>query len=352
MTQEIITLAHGSGGHAMQQLIEQEIMAVFANPLAPANQATEDQARVPLSLLQAHSNGMGGQLAMTTDSFVIDPIFFPGGDIGSLAVNGTVNDLAVGGAKPLYLSCGLILEEGLPISDLRKILQSMRRAADDAGVAIITGDTKVVNKGCADKIFINTCGVGVIPSNIQLSVKNIRVGDVLLINGSLGDHGATIMAMRGDLGIDKGAIRSDCNGLNEQIQALLEACPGIRCMRDATRGGIAAILNEFAQSGKVKIQLKEDSLPLKAEVRGLCELLGLDPLYLANEGKFVAILPEAEAQAGLTALQSFSEAKNAAIIGRVLEPETSMAPVLTMRNAFGSERLIDVPYGEQLPRIC
>ncbi len=346
---KVITLAHGSGGHAMQQLLEQEILAILCP--SGGSIAAEDQARIPVQLLGA--NEPGAQVAMTTDSFVIDPIFFPGGDIGLLAVNGTVNDLAVGGARPLYLSCALILEEGLPIAELRRILQSIKAASEQAGVVIVTGDTKVVDRGSADKIFINTCGIGVIPPGLELSSDKAQPGDVLLVNGSLGDHGAAIMAARDKLGLDgSGSLRSDCNGLNHQIDALLRACPGVRCMRDATRGGLATILNEFVRASKVKIQLQQSKLPIQAEVQGLCELLGLDPLYLANEGKFAAVLPSGEANTALAALHRFPEARNAAIIGRVLALQESEVPILTMQNNFGAERIVDVLYGEQLPRIC
>ncbi len=244
----------------------------------------------------------GDRLAFTTDSYVVDPLFFPGADIGSLAVNGTVNDLAVGGAKPLFLSCSVIIEEGLEVATLRRVVASMRRAAEAAGVIIVTGDTKVVERGAADKLFINTAGIGVIREGIELHAGAARPGDLILVNGLLGDHGAAVLNARGDLALEA-EIASDCQPLNGLIDALLAACPGVRCLRDATRGGIATVLNEFAQASDLCLRIDERALPIRDEVRGMCEILGLDPLYLANEGKLVAVLPADQAERALEALR-------------------------------------------------
>lgn len=341
---ERITLAHGSGGIAMRELVENEIVAAFDNPhLAPL----EDQARLGLEDMTK----LGDRLAMTTDSFVVDPLEFPGGDIGTLAVNGTVNDLAMGGATPLYLTCGLILEEGLPLAVLRRILASMKQAADKAGVAIVSGDTKVVHKGAADKLFINTSGIGVVPPNIDIRANRAQPGDVVIVNGWVGDHGATIMASRGDLSLDA-QIQSDCRALYPEVKALLDATP-VHCLRDATRGGVATVLNEFAESSNVKIVLDHGVIPVREEVRGVCELLGLDPLYLANEGKFVAVVPPDFADSAIQALRKFSGAEKATVIGRVeaISDQRQRAGV-SMKTAFGSERMIDMLTGDQLPRIC
>jgi hydrogenase expression/formation protein HypE len=278
-----IALAHGSGGKGMRDLIEDVLVSTFDNPELAA---LEDQARLDLASIAAR----GDRLALTTDSYVVDPLFFPGGDIGALAVNGTVNDLAVGGAIPLYLTCALILEEGLEVAVLRRVVTSMKVAADAAGVKIVTGDTKVVGRGAADKLFINTTGVGVIPAGVLLGADRARPGDVVLCNGFIGDHGAAIVDARGQFALEN-SIVTDCQPLHGLVQAMLEASPTIRCMRDATRGGIAGVLNEFAEQSRVGVRLDEASIPLRAEVRGMCELLGLDPLYLANEGKLVAVVP-------------------------------------------------------------
>lgn len=340
--EECITLAHGSGGKAMRDLIEDVVLGSFANPLLSP---LEDQARIELASLTAR----GDQLAFTTDSFVVDPIEFPGGDIGTLAVNGTVNDLAMSGARPLYLTCSFILEEGLHLSTLRRIARSMRREADAGGVSIVTGDTKVVPRGAADKLFINTSGIGVIPSRVDIRAGRATPGDVVIINGFMGDHGATILNARGDLALDI-AIESDCQSLVEQVEGLRTACPDIHCMRDATRGGVATVLNEFAESSGVKIRLHEATLPVRNEVRGMCEILGLDPLYLANEGKFVAIIPADFADAALAALHAIPNGEDARVIGEVVA--TTVRPQVVMVTAFGSERLIDMLVGDQLPRIC
>jgi hydrogenase expression/formation protein HypE len=336
-----VTLAHGSGGKAMQDLIDDIFIRNFDNPsLAPL----EDQARLSLAELTA----LGDRLAFTTDSYVVDPIFFPGSNIGELAVNGTVNDLAMSGAKPLYLSCGFILEEGLSIETLRQIAQSMKQAADAAGVQIVTGDTKVVNRGSADKLFINTAGVGVIRPEHSISAANLQPGDVILTNGYLGDHGTAILIARGELALDT-TIESDCQPLNSLVEKMVAVCPQIRALRDATRGGIATVLNEFAMASEVGIRLYETQLPIREEVQGVCEILGLDPLYLANEGKLVAVVPKSQADDVLATMKSHPMGKQSYIIGEVIP---SPHGIVLLQTAFGTERIIDVLVGDQLPRIC
>jgi hydrogenase expression/formation protein HypE len=336
-----VTLAHGGGGKAMKDLIADVFVSAFANPaLAPL----EDQARFDMAAIAAR----GDQLAFTTDSYVVDPLFFPGGDIGKLAVNGTINDLAVGGALPLYLSCAAIIEEGLPLALLRDVAGSMARAAREAGVVIATGDTKVVPKGACDKLFVTTSGIGVIRPGLELGAHRARPGDIVLVNGWLGDHGAAILAARGDLALET-PIESDCAALHLLIAALLEAAPGMRCLRDATRGGVATVLNEFALASEAAIEIDEAATPLREEVRGFCDILGLDPLYLANEGKLVAIVPAEQAEAALAALRRDQRGREAAAIGRVADGEPGR---VTMRTAFGGSRIVDMLVGEQLPRIC
>lgn len=336
-----VTLAHGSGGKAMRDLINDIFVSSFDNSMLDQ---LEDQANFDLITLSA----LGDRLAFTTDSYVVDPIFFPGGDIGELAVNGTVNDLAVSGAMPLYLSCGMILEEGLPIDTLRKIAQSMKRAADRAGVQIITGDTKVVERGAADKLFINTAGIGIIPYGLTISAQEIRSGDVILVNGNLGDHGAAILIARGELALETD-IMSDTQPLNGLIKKMIEVCPAIHAMRDVTRGGLATVLNEFAMSREVGMKLYENSLPVQEEVQGVCEILGLDPLYLANEGVLVAVVPQWEAEKLLAAMKNHPAGKNARIVGEVI---SSPPGVVMLETRFGSDRIVDMLVGEQLPRIC
>lgn len=336
-----ITLAHGSGGQAMRDLIEDIFVGSFDNAMLAE---LEDQARISLDSLMA----FGDRLAFTTDSYVIDPIFFPGGNIGSLAVNGTVNDLAVSGAKPLYLSCAMIIEEGLPVQTLRQVAKSMKTAADAAGVQIVTGDTKVVNRGSADKLFINTTGVGIIRKGISLSAHNLQPGDAVLFNGYLGDHGAAITVARGELALDS-TITSDCQPLNSLVETILDICPEIRAMRDATRGGLATVLNEFALSSGVGIKLKESSLVVREETEGVCELLGLDPLYLANEGKLVAVVPQSKAELVLAAMQAHPAGENACIIGQVIDSPSGVVLIETM---LGTARIVDLLVGDQLPRIC
>ncbi|AFY76027.1 hydrogenase expression/formation protein HypE [Pleurocapsa sp. PCC 7327] len=336
-----ITLAHGSGGKAMRDLIDDIFVGSFDNPLLAE---LEDQARIGLAELLA----AGDRLAFTTDSYVVDPIFFPGGDIGSLAVHGTVNDLAVSGAKPFYLSCSMILEEGLPVDALRQVARSMKAAADAAGVKIVTGDTKVVHRGSADKIFINTTGIGVIRPEVSISARNLQPGDKIIVNGYLGDHGAAILIARGELALSS-AIESDSQPLNSLVDAILDVCPEVRAMRDATRGGLATVLNEFALSSEVGIRLYESSMPVREEVQGICELLGLDPLYLANEGKLAVVVPGDRAQTILAAMRAHPAAGKASIIGEVID---SPPGVVLMQTLFGTERIVDMLVGDQLPRIC
>ena len=340
MLQSTITLAHGSGGRAMHELVDQLIRQVFSNPLLDQG---EDQARIPLAEL----NALGNRLAFTTDSYVVTPLEFPGGNIGTLAINGTVNDLAVGGATPLYLSCGFIIEEGLALETFKRILAAMRSAADAAGVAIVTGDTKVVQRGGADQLFINTAGVGVIAEGFNPSASGAQVGDVVIVNGYLGDHGAAILNARGDLALDAD-IASDCAPLNRLVAAMFAACPAIHCLRDATRGGLATVLNEFAERSQVNIVLDEAQLPIRQPVRGMCEILGLDPLYLANEGKLVAVVPASDAEAVLTAMRQIPEGQDACVVGQV----TAGKGYVILQTGFGGERIVDMLPGEQLPRIC
>jgi hydrogenase expression/formation protein HypE len=336
-----ITMAHGGGGRAMRGLIERIILPAFQNPLLAT---LEDQARVPLAELAAQ----GDRLAFTTDTYVVTPIEFPGGDIGTLAVCGTVNDLAVCGARPLFLSCGFVLEEGLEIAELAKIAHSMGAAAREAGVAIVTGDTKVVERGAVDRIFINTAGIGVIPVGVTIAATQARPGDAVIINGNLGDHGIAILLARNELALTAEVV-SDCRPLHGLIDAMRAACPDIRCLRDATRGGAATVLNEFAVGSRVGIRLRESAIPLNETVRGACELLGLDPLYLANEGKLVAIVPSDGADAVIAAMRAHPAGRDAAIIGEVC---AQPAGTVILSTAIGGERVVDMLVGEQLPRIC
>lgn len=333
-----VTLAHGGGGKAMRDLIEEVFTEVFQPP------GMEDQAR----LMDPALAEPGARLAFTTDSFVVTPVEFPGGDIGKIAVCGTVNDLAVGGARPLWLSAAFIIEEGCEVALLRRIVASMAREAAAAGVRIVTGDTKVVGRGSADKVFVTTSGVGVIPPGRELAAGLIRPGDVTIVNGQLGDHGAAILAARGDLALSTD-LQSDCKSLWHLMRTVLEAAPATRAARDATRGGLAAALNEMAAAASVGIEIDEEALPLHDEVRGVCEILGLDPLYLANEGTLVAFVPEDQATAALAAMQATDAGRGAAIIGRAVTAHPGM---VTMRTAFGGSRIVDMLVGEQLPRIC
>ena len=336
-----INMAHGSGGKAMRDLIEDVFLGAFDNPLLAA---MEDQAIVSLADLARH----GDRLAFTTDTYVVDPLFFPGGDIGTLAVAGTVNDLAVSGATPLFLSCGVVLEEGFSIDALRRVAASMQRVATEAGVSIVTGDTKVVERGSADKLFINTAGIGIVPRNVSISAAHARPGDAVIVNGFIGDHGTAILIARKQLALESD-VESDCRPLGGLVAAMIEACPNIHCMRDATRGGVATVLNEFARSSNVAIRIHEDAMPLREEVKGACEILGLDPLYLANEGKLVALVPGADADRLLAAMRAHPAGEHAAIVGEVTEEPRG---VVVLHTGFGGQRIVDMLVGEQLPRIC
>jgi len=337
---ERITLAHGSGGKAMHQLIEGLFLEYLSNPLL---EMLDDQA-----VFELGDEGHGVRLAFTTDSFVVTPIFFPGGDIGRLAVNGTVNDLAMSGARPLYLSAGFILEEGFLIGDLKRILESMRAAAEQAGVQVVTGDTKVVDKGAADKIFINTAGIGIIERPLHISASRAQVGDKVILSGSIGDHGTTILIARGELELET-EITTDTAPLWSLVKEMLEVSTDIHCLRDPTRGGVATTLNEIAMSSDVCIAIEESQIPVCDEVRGACEILGLDPLYVANEGKLVAVVAAEVADQIVERMRQNPLGQQARIIGEVrAEPKG----IVVLNTVFGGTRIVDMLVGEQLPRIC
>jgi hydrogenase expression/formation protein HypE len=295
-------------------------------------------------------NLQGGRFAFTTDSYVVQPLFFPGGDIGSLAVNGTVNDLAMSGARPLYLSAGFILEEGLPMGTLWRVVQSMQQAAQNANVQIITGDTKVVDRGKGDGIFINTAGIGIVEHAQRIAPQSVQPGDVLLLNGDIGRHGIAIMAVREGLAFES-TIESDSAPLASLVLELLAAGIEIHCMRDLTRGGLSSALNEIAEAAGVAMAIDEKLIPVREDIQGACELLGLDPLYVANEGRFVTFVPEAEAERALTILRSHPLGKDACMVGSV-EAKVGAQPLVTMRSQIGTRRIVDMLSGEQLPRIC
>lgn len=333
-----ILLGHGSGGKLSAELVEQIFLPAFNNP---ALNQLNDQAVVEFT---------GKQLAITTDSFVVNPLFFPGGDIGSLAVHGTINDLAMGGAQPLYMSAAFILEEGLEMETLRRVVESLRRAAVEAGVTIVTGDTKVVEKGHGDGLFITTTGIGAVPRGLTLSADQAVPGDCVILSGPIGDHGIAILAQREGLQFET-TIQSDSAPLHTLVRAMLDAAPlgAIRCMRDPTRGGLSSTTNEIAAKSRVGIRLEETSVPVHEEVRGACELLGLDPLYVANEGKLVAIVDRGAAEAVLVAMRKHPQGREARIIGTVTEANPG---TVVMRTAFGTTRIVDMLPGDQLPRIC
>ena len=331
-----VLLGHGSGGKLTAELIEKMIVPALSNP---ALDRLDDQAILATS---------GGRIAFTTDSYVVSPIFFPGGDIGELAVNGTINDLAVGGARPIALSLAFILEEGLPIDELRRVLDSVRRAAARANVPIVTGDTKVVGRGAADRIFINTSGVGIVPDGVELGTAHIRAGDAILLSGTIGDHGVAIMATRTGLDLG-GAVTSDTASLHDLAAAILRACPEVHAMRDPTRGGVAATLVEVATRRQLGIEVDESTLPINDAVRGACELLGLDPLLVANEGKLIAFVPRDAASRALDAMRSHPLGRHAARIGTVTESHPTIVELAT---PVGGRRILDLPFAEPLPRIC
>jgi hydrogenase expression/formation protein HypE len=333
---DTILLGHGSGGKLSADLVRDIFLPALNNP---ALARLDDQAVVQLN---------GQRLAMTTDSFVVKPLFFPGGDIGSLAVHGTVNDLAMGGAVPLFLSVAFILEEGFPMEQLRRVVNSMRTAAQAAGVQIVTGDTKVVEKGKGDGLFINTTGIGLVPDGIELSANRAQPGDKVLLSGTIGDHGIAILAQREGLEFET-TVESDSAALHTLVAVMLGASQKIRCMRDPTRGGVSSTLNEIAQQSQVGIELQESTIPVREEVRGACELLGLDPLYVANEGKLIAIVAPDAADTVLQAMKGHALGTNAAVIGTVKE---SGAGLVTMRTSLGTSRVVDMLVGDQLPRIC
>jgi hydrogenase expression/formation protein HypE len=334
MNEDKILLAHGSGGKMMHDLILGFIPRL-ANPILDK---MEDAAVFEIK----------GRIAFTTDSYTVQPLFFPGGDIGKLSVCGTVNDLAMSGAKPLYLSLAFIIEEGLPVSDLKKIIESIAAASSEAGVSIVTGDTKVVGKGGADKIFINTAGVGMVPDGVNISAANARPGDKVIISGNIGDHGIAVMSQREGLKFTT-PIPSDCAPLNGLVAAMLAITNDIHCMRDPTRGGLAVTLNDFAEKSGVGIVIEEQKLPIAKAVLGACDLLGLDPLHIANEGKLVAIVPPEKAEAVLKAMKQHKYGQDAAIIGEVTKDHPAR---VVMKTSLGASRIIDMPVGELLPRIC
>jgi len=336
MKEDKILLDHGSGGKVSHRLITEMMLPYFENPiLAELNDG-------------AVFNIRGDKIAFSTDSYVVDPIFFPGGDIGALAVNGTVNDLAMCGAKPLYLSVGFIIEEGFALTDLHKIIASMKAAARAADVLIVTGDTKVVQRKAADKIFINTAGVGVVPDHVSISGKNARPGDRIILSGVIADHGITILTQREGLTFDS-PLRSDTAPLNGLVETMLARCTGIHTLRDPTRGGVATSLNEIAVQSGTGIKLYETQIPIRDAVRGACELLGLDPLYIANEGILLACVAPEDAAGLLETVRSHKFGKNAAIIGEI----TADCPgQVVMETAIGGSRIVDMLTGEPLPRIC
>ncbi|MGC9965667.1 MAG: hydrogenase expression/formation protein HypE [Syntrophobacteraceae bacterium] len=336
MQPALIQLDQGSGGRAMHELIETLFMSAFDNPLlAERNDSAVFKVQE-------------GFLAMTTDSYVVDPIFFPGGNIGSLAVHGTVNDLAMRGAKPLYITAGFILEEGLAFDDLKRVVASMAEAAKAAGVQVIAGDTKVVPRGKADKLFINTSGIGIVPAGIDIDGRNARPGDQVLINGTMGDHGMAVLCKREGLAFEN-EIKSDAAALNGLVDLILDAFAGIHVFRDPTRGGVATTLNEIAEQSCVGIRLFEEALPVREDVLGACEVLGLDPLYVANEGKVLVIVPAEGADAVLSAMKSHPLGRGTCCIGEIVSDNPGR---VFLRTRIGGHRLVDMLRGEQLPRIC
>ena len=340
MTDNVILLAHGSGGKLTHDLVERLFLRYFTSPTLLH---LDDSAVLEIQ-------GPNTRLAFTTDSYVVSPLFFPGGDIGKLAVCGTVNDLSMSGAQPLWLSAGFIVEEGLPLADLERVAASMAATAEQAGVQIVAGDTKVVDRGSADRLFVNTTGVGLVPPGVEIAGDRARPGDVVLLSGTIGDHGMTIMTQREGLQFDS-PLASDCAPLNGLVAALLAAVPlgTVRCLRDPTRGGLATTLNELAGRSRAGIEIDETAVPVSEAVRAACELLGLDPLYVANEGKLVAIVAPEAAKAALAALCSHEHGRQAAVIGQVTDTHPGR---VVLRTVLGARRVVDMLTGEQLPRIC
>jgi len=330
-----ILLAHGSGGKLAHDLVEKSFVKTLTNPFLDK---LDDSAVFDLS----------GRLAFTTDSYVVSPVFFPGGDIGKLAVCGTVNDLAMSGAKPLYLSLAFIIEEGLALAELEKIVSSVQKTANEAGVKIITGDTKVVPRGSADRLFINTAGVGVIPEGVDISGDRAQPGDKVILSGAIGDHGIAVISQREGLSFST-KLKSDCAPLGGLVAEMIAASPNINCLRDPTRGGLATTLNELAKQSKVSIRIEEKTIPVREEVMGACEMLGFDPLYVANEGKLVAIVPPQDADKILKAMKKNKYAKEAVIIGEVA---AKPAGRVVMKTVLGAHRIVDMLVGDLLPRIC
>jgi hydrogenase expression/formation protein HypE len=331
-----VLLGHGSGGKLSAELVQQIFLPEFSSS---ALARLDDQAILSVN---------GCRIAFTTDSFVVKPLFFPGGDIGSLAVHGTLNDLAVGGAQPLFLGVAFILEEGLPFDVLRRVVRSMKQATDEAGVQVVTGDTKVVEKGSCDNLFINTTGIGWVPDGIEMSADRAQPGDKVLLSGPIGEHGIAILAQREGLQFES-SIESDSAALHTLVAAMLKVTRDIRCMRDPTRGGLSSTLNEIAAQSRVGIELDEGAILVREDVRGACELLGLDPLYVANEGKLVAIVKPEVADDVLAAMQNHPLGRQARIIGGVTQND---AGLVTMRTVLGTSRIVDMLAGDQLPRIC
>ncbi len=331
-----VLLAHGSGGRLSHELVEQIFLPHFHNPILAR---LDDSA-----LLEAHK----GRLAFTTDSYVVSPLFFPGGDIGKLAICGTINDLAMSGARPLYLSASFIIEEGFPLADLERIVQSMEETAEEAGVKIVAGDTKVVGEGAADGLFITTAGMGVVPEGIEISGSKAQPGDMVIVSGTIGDHGIAILSQREGLEFAS-SLESDCAPLHGLVEEMLKASKEIHSLRDPTRGGLATTLNEFALQSGVGFLIHEEKIPLRDEVRGVCELLGLDPLYLANEGKLVAVVPAQVADRVLAAMKGHPYGAQAVAMGEVTAEHPGR---VVMRTALGAHRLVDMAVGEILPRIC
>jgi hydrogenase expression/formation protein HypE len=331
-----VLMAHGGGGRLMHQLIGQMFLTAFRNPLL---EMQHDSTVVELT---------GKKLAFTTDSYVVRPLFFPGGDVGSMAVHGTVNDLAMSGARPRYLSAAFIIEEGLPMETLWKIACSMREAAHRCGVQIITGDTKVVDKGKGDGVFINTAGIGMVEHDQKIAPQNVQPGDAVLLSGDVGRHGMAIMAVREGLQFES-AIESDSAPVHEIVLEMLKAGIEIHCLRDLTRGGLASALNEIAEASRVRIEVEEKSIPVREDVHAACEMLGLDPLHVACEGRFVAFVAGKDAERALKIMRGHTTGAGSAAIGRVAE---SAAPLVTLKSAIGASRILDMPSGEQLPRIC